>query len=248
MYDAIIGDVDAMYGERVFNMLEIVRRSKTRLGLSEFIAAATCASFDTIEDCVVQIPLELLTFSELQMAGRELIGLCRDFIDVVDGSENPTVQFVHQTVQDFVSRLESLSKWLPQGQLSVPGNGHTFLSRFMIAMLASSRFTYPSSKDQEPRIFWRDLKTNAYLTEASTGSSQQAFLDGIDDQVMKSASIKHLHKYYGTYYRIDSVLTFAVVANLRLYVAEKLQADPRLVRGSGKYLLHCVAEATITEA
>ena len=127
-------------------------------------------------------------------------------------------------------------------------NGHTFLSRFMIAMLASSRFTYLSSKDQEPHIFWRDLKTNGYLAEVSTGSSQQAFLDGIDDQVMKSTSIKHLHKHYGTYYPIDSVLTFAVVANLSLYVAEKLQADPRLVRGSGKSLLHCVAKPTLTEA
>ena len=44
MYDAIFGDVDAMHGERVFNMLEIVRRSKTRLGLSDFIAAA-CLCF-----------------------------------------------------------------------------------------------------------------------------------------------------------------------------------------------------------
>ena len=151
-------------------------------------------------------------------------------------------------VQEFVGGPESLSKWLPQGQPSVPENGHTFLSRFMIAMLASSRFTYLSSKDQEPRIFSRDLKTNAYLIEVSTGSSQKAFLDRINDQVIKSASIKHLQRYYGTYYPIESVLTFAVVASLRLYVAEKLRADPRLVRGSGKSLPHCVAEATLTEA
>lgn len=71
---------------------------------------------------------------------------------------------------------------------------------------------------------------------------------GLATRFMKSASIKHPQKYYGTYYPIDSVFTFAVVANLRLYVAEKLQADPWLVRGGGKSLLHCVAEAALTEA
>ncbi|KAK3172677.1 hypothetical protein OEA41_006001 [Lepraria neglecta] len=217
MYDAIFGDVDAIHGERVFNMLEIVRRSKTWLGLSDFIAALAYASFDTIEDCVVQIPLELPTSSELQMVGRELMGLCRGLSDVVDGSENPTVQFVPEIVQNFVSRPESLSKWLPQRQQSVQKTDIRF-------------------------------STNADLAEVSTGSSQQAFLDRIDDQVMKFTSIKHLHKHYGTYYPIDSVLTFAVVANLRLYIAEKLQADLRLVRGSGKSLPHCVAKATLTEA
>lgn len=153
MYDAIIGDVDAMYRERVINMLEIVRRSKIRLCLSEFIVVTLCSSFDKIEDCVVQIPLVLPTFSELQTAKHELKGLYH----VIDRSENSTVQFVRQTIQGFVSKRDSLSKWLPQGQPSVPESGHTFLSRFMKAMLTSSRFTYLSSNDQEPRIFWRDL-------------------------------------------------------------------------------------------
>lgn len=189
---------------------------------------------------------------------RRIRSRCGGLVEIFVVEDTPFVRLMHQTVKEFILRPGFKHYVLGEKYALFAENGYSFLSKYTLAALASSR---PCCFRNEggptwPRNFCLDAIRYFCLSELTTGMSQREFLKGAKDSIFKDHFAGALGERNekvrpiidSVPFPVNSVLSFAVVANLRLYVGEQLQ-NGSSVNGNPKWsLLHCVVEATIARA
>jgi hypothetical protein len=189
---------------------------------------------------------------------RRLKSRCGGLIEEVpfrnkDGELNGTIiQFMHQTVKDFVSK-PGFRQLITNENHQTKENGYSFLAKYGLAQLTLERrrFTIPGySSLPEYAPFspdWFSYLWYASRAESSTGTSLKHLLDVASEAFMLARSE---HDVYGLF---GSAESFGVVANLQLYVQERLAEGGgnafRRLMGHGESktssLLHDVVRAIV---
>ena len=166
------------------------------------------------------------------------------FIEVVGFPRMPTVQFIHQTVKEFVSRPGFPQYILRTSHPIIPDNGHTFLSRFYISSLISSLISLSSESAVADGYLWKlseGFADHAYDAETSTGVCQESFLDEISPEALRLIS-QVLRRVYELE-DVNTIMAVAVIANLRLYVKERISHGFNVNSNPEIPLLHCAVRA-----
>ena len=244
LYERIVQRIPAPQRKEAFIMLEIVLRSNGCLAFYDFATTVNCASHPRIDGWIIGIESGECSHFALSNFNRRLKDRYGAFIEVVGFPDRPYVQFIHQTVKEFVSRPGFPKTMQEMSQPTAPDNGHTFLSRFYLAFLMSPNFDSINRKPlvkRTPLEIWNSFTDHACDAETSTGVSQQDFFDSVEQEAIHllAQRVKELEVLKD----VQSVRPFAVVANLNLYVKDKLLQGIQVDSAEGMPLLHCATKA-----
>jgi len=245
LYKNIIQRIPQEFRQEGYYMLEIVLRSDEQLSVESYMSCLICARCKTLENCIAKLETEFSTIPSFDSVVRRLKSRCGGLIELITDSKSwqAELQFMHQTVKDFIS-LPGFQKLITQEDNLIPEeNGYTILGKRLLAIgLSRVRKT-----DIDPRlvpweriweIFWvrRHL---FYQAEVSTGKSQKNLLDEAD------SIISHFERpgLPSESYPFNTMISFGVAANLYLYIQETLQ-ERQCVNSNPKIsLLHCAVLA-----
>ena len=240
LYERMVDKIPYSRREEAFYMLEVVLRCKGQLDLYDFATTVACASHATIGSCLQEVAGTSHSPDSLSQINYRLRDRYGAFIEVVGFPVGPRVQFIHQTVKEFVSRPGFPQYILRTSHRIVPDNGHTFLSRFYISSLVSLRSETVVS-DRKVRSLWEGFADHAYDAETSTGVCQQGFLGEMDREAVEfvAQALRRLYQLED----INSVMAVAVAANLRLYVKEQISQGANVNSNPDIPLLHCAVRS-----
>ena len=245
LYERIVERIPSVHRREAYIIFEILLRAETRLEVFELDIAVACALHDTIDKCLSTIPSNRPSADDLDIMGRRLRDRCGFLIDIVIVEEEtgsiPVVQFMHQTVKEFVNRPGFQQYIVGRNQSVETQNGHTFIGKYFLSLMICGKHDFHRAR---PGYFRTECQLQFYLAERSTGASLRSFLDQIGDKQTAycfslGESRNKMRRIMG---HVAWVTSFAVTANLQIYMKEKLkeisyaQVDP-----SGA-LLHLVAE------
>lgn len=242
LYERTIERIPRTCRLEAFIVLEIVNRALHNLSIWQVTGAASCALGKTFEECAETVRKRLLGMDDEQ-AALQLKNLCGGLIETYrDENELTRVQFMHQTVKDFVSRPGFERRMLGRSYAPLHENGFSFLMKYGLAIQEllhhDLKLPVSSSVARSDIIEFgvTDLLHMAHRAEETTGNNQEKFLDSIGDERFP------LHVEYRIYnkdiFELTSVLSFAVLGNLLLYTKQKLRTI-NLVNGAlRKSLLH----------
>jgi hypothetical protein len=263
LYERTIERIPGSSRLEVFIVIEIVNRTLEPMTVLEVVLAASCALGKTFQDCVDATRKRLSSMNFRQEALR-LKNLCGGLIDAGHSSADSTVQFMHQTVKDFVNRPGFEHRMLGCSHAPLYQNGFSFLFKYELAMLHTARSS-PQDRFQ-PGIPLRqaaerservinippNMPTLARLAERTTGSNQETFLDSIGDSGILSlfGSLEMNPRILSDIFSHrsivpDSVLSFAVYGDLLLYTRQKLQNTDIFKDSPRNSLLHFAVETSI---
>ena len=240
LYERMVDRIPISQRQEAFYMLEVVLRSRGQLDLYDFATTVACASHATIGSCLKEVTGASHSSSPPRRFNHQHIDQYGAFIEVVVVPSNPRVQFIHQTVKEFVSRPGFPQYILQTSHPIIPDNGHTFLSRFFISSLVSLSSESVVS-DRKLQRLWEGFADHAYDAETSTGVCQESFLDEIGPDALRSIS-QALRKVYQLE-DVNTVMAVAVIANLRLYVKERISHGSNVNSNPEIPLLHCAVRA-----
>ena len=240
LYERMVDKIPDSRRKEAFYMLEVVLRSRGQLDLYDFATTVACAPHATIGSCLQEVAGASHSPGSLSQINYRLKDRYGAFIEVVGFPVSPRVQFIHQTVKEFVSRPGFPQYILRTSHRIVPDNGHTFLSRFFISSLVSLHSESVVS-DRQVQSLWEGFADHAYDAETSTGVCQQGFLDEMDHEALRfvSQALSRLYQLED----INSVMAVAIVANLRLYVKERISQGVNVNSNPEIPLLHCAVRA-----
>lgn len=236
-YQLIIENIPAEYRRETYVLLEAVLRYSGDLTIRELDGILASSTVETLGDssCGI-IQSEFVDSAEGQFARRlrsrcgGLLDLKQEFASEKLASSSDSspqqraasriiVSFMHQTVKEFVAQPGFRKLVLPLERDAPMENGHSFISKYGLCRLYNSADVpagYSASR------FYLSHTTEA---EQTTGRSQKHLLD----QLLPS-KFPALHETLPSRYRYprrspdpNSVLAFAVLRNLRLYVSETLE-------------------------
>jgi hypothetical protein len=252
LYERTIERIPGSSRLEVFIVIEIVNRALEAMTVLEVVLAANCALGKTFQDCL-DATKKRLSGMDFQQEALRLKNLCGGLIDAGHSSAGSTVQFMHQTVKDFVNRPGFEHCMLGYFHAPLYQNGFSFLFKYELAML---HIAQPFSQDHLPPgvpqrhasidreiIIWHNVPALARLAEKTTGNNQETFLDSIGDSGIKSL----FGRSTGSTYRSlipDSVLSFAVHGDLFLYTRQKLRNTDIFKGGAHKSLLHFAVQTS----
>jgi hypothetical protein len=143
-----------------------------------------------------------------------------------------TVQLMHQTVYEFVTKLDFKDEVLGSMSKATHENGHTFHFKSVLTFRLNEELsaTWPRTRDA-----LRPSMNHGAEAEETTGRSCQPFLDSVPDHTISNLGIRLLGylKYDGGYLfsllepdLIRSPLAFATFFRLRLYLQDRVLIDP----------------------
>jgi hypothetical protein len=231
-----------------FVVLEIVNRALQPLSVQDVVLAASCAEGRTLQECSGMIKTRLSGMVLAQEA-TQLKNLCGGLIDVGHSGSSLVVQFMHKTVKDFVSKLGFERRMLDRSHPPLYGNGFSFFMKYRLASLdvrsSSQASQLPGDSqnlEQEIGLFsFPELIHLASSAETTTGNAEEVFFDSIGDERIQSLFLNFSPRDY----KPESVLSFAVFANLLLYTKRKLGIS-RIAKSSPQSsLLHVVVDALV---
>jgi hypothetical protein len=255
LYERTIERIPGSSRLEVFIVIEIVNRTPGSMTVLEVVLAASCALGKTFQDCV-DATRKRLPGMDFQQEALRLKNLCGGLIDAGHSCADSTVQFMHQTVKDFVNRPGFEHRMLGCSHAPLYQNGFSFLFKYELAMLHIAR---SSSQDRLPsgilqrqaaecmkRVVGMASKVPALarLAERTTGSNQETFLDSIGDSGIRSLGLPI--DLYSRSIVPDSVLSFAVYGDLLLYMRQKLRNTDIFKDSPRNSLLHIAVEASIS--
>ena len=242
LYERTIERIPRTCRLEAFIVLEIVNRAPRNLSVQQVTGAASCALGKTFEDYAEILKKRFLSMDDEQ-AALQLKNLCGGLIETYrDGNEPTRVQFMHQTVKDFVSRPGFERRMLGRSYAPLHENGFSFLMKYGLArrklfhhdLKLPDSFSVAGSETIEFDII--DVLRVAHRAEETTGNNQEKFLESIGDEHFPW-DIERT-----TYNEISleptSVLSFAVLGNLLLYIKQKLRTTNLINDALQKSLLH----------
>jgi hypothetical protein len=231
-YSEAIQRIQVQYRDDSFALFEVVLRSQDLISVEELISIVHCATCDNLSNCIATInnANNQHDFSQwVQDRGAGLLEL----VDDRTTTRTNVVQFMHQTVSDFVAK-PGFRRLILQQPLSLPvDNGYTFLSKFAYASIQMRDLT-----KCDKYIFNRPNYFSQ--AEATTGRSLKGFWDDVQDTAVSEV----LDYVYWPIADIDdSKLAFAVIHSLTILLQEVIQSRNGLLSDTGKFsLLHCVVD------
>lgn len=226
-YSSIIDRIPQKYRLESYIMMETLVCSEAQLTLDIFARTVDCALCQTVQESLQRMKTGPLSIASPDEARRRLQSRCGGLVELIDfsngGGKAYMVQFMHQTVKDYVGNpgLEPLV--LGHRRNPLHQNGHSFLAKSFLTMLQSK------SSNVSMSIVMAAM-AHSRLSESSIGMSQRTFLDSMSDWAV-TRSLGYL--------TMNSVISFAVVADLRLYVEEKASL---VNRNREMSLLHLLAK------
>jgi hypothetical protein len=256
LYERTIERIPGSSRLEVFIVIEIVNRAPEPMTVLEVVLAANCALGKTFQDCL-DATRKRLSGMDFQQEALRLKNLCGGLIDAGHSSAGSTVQFMHQTVKDFVNRPGFEHRMLGYSHALLYQNGFSFLFKYELAMLhiaqsfsqdhlplGISRHQAAGSVERDTNI-WSEVPFLAHLAEKTTGNNQETFLDSIGDSGIRSlfGSLEGISRAgFSTRPSIrslipNSVLSFAVHGDLLLYTRQKLRNTDTFKGGAHKSLL-----------
>jgi hypothetical protein len=237
LYERTIERIPQSYRLEAFIVLELVNRARENLTVLNVIGAASCALGKTLDECVEILKQKLLTMDDMQ-AALQLKNLCGGLIETYRTKDECTrVQFMHQTVKDFVSRPGFERHMLGHSHAPLYENGFSFQMKYTLAMESPGLFRYTTLYDTSIV----HLIFAARHAEETTGNDQEKFLDSMGDEYFQSQFFRHENGSYSEN-RPSSALSFAVLANLLLYTKKKL-GTAKMVNELQKSLLHVAVDS-----
>ena len=244
LYERIVDRLSDHDRLDAYIMLEIALRSEERLLLQDFSLAFACARCGTLAQCQREFESNVSSLPSMDASRHRLMDRCGGLVEVLNWSlepqalsPKPLVQFMHQSVKEYVSRLEFQQQVLQDNQFLIAGNGYTFLSKFYLAKL---QLQPPYNIPQLKQLLSKCI-TYAYMSESTTGLSQRGFLDSLLDS---GFDVLSRIQGWDTAVPQHSLISFTATANLRVYMAEKLRTTPIKALDPTQVLLHQIAEAT----
>jgi hypothetical protein len=218
LYERTIERIPQSCRLEAFVVLEIVNHTDRTLNVWEVTNAASCALGETVEECVGMT--ERSPRMNEEQAALQLKNLCGGLIETY----RTRVQFMHQTVKDFVSRPGFEHRMLGRSYAPLHENGFSFLMKFELTV---------------PKLLRASLAgicVMARRAEETTGNNQEKFLDSVGGE-----HISDLLSELGN--RPISVLSFAVLANLLLYAKQKFRTTNLVDDALHRSLLHFLADS-----
>jgi hypothetical protein len=148
------------------------------------------------------------------------------------------VQFMHQTVKDFVEDLAFEKHVFGLYHSPFYQNGHSFWMKYYFAVLLMLDGRRPICGNLRP-LQIEELIHYVRLAESTTGRSQGIFLDSVPDHALNWKVFELLPERGPC--PINTVMALAVAADLRLYVRQKLvEKGSQIVNENPVVsLLHC---------
>jgi hypothetical protein len=252
LYERIISKIVPSCRRESYAILEIVLRSDHRISLGDLQAAVECSFGLNLDECIAKIPKDTSEPINLPQFQRRLKSRCGGLVEVVGVGSNPVVQFMHQTVKDFVTQTGFRQRILPMDPSESAENGHSFLAKYGMARLVGEWRKLPGHPPNGPlspamlRNFdtWFDFMMHATKAELTTGKSLKVYLDGAGRRPFQYiGEILEARRGVEVNRCFNSALSFAVMANLLKYVREKLDETLAVNANPGKSLLHYAVES-----
>ena len=220
-YERIIQQIPQRCRLESYVMFEILGRSELRFEVSSFASATDCAFCETIQSVVSKLshgPPSIVNSDDLL---RRLQSRSGGLVEVISDG---TVQFMHQTVKDLVAKPGFGQRLLGQHNSTLQ-NGYSFLFKYYLGKHFVSRLGELSQpnlsraafrkSERDSSLFLEISMLNARAYEARTGLSQTQFVDSID-HIKTGAWSNEIGVPW-----FDSGMSFAVQADLRLYVKQR---------------------------
>ena len=252
LYERIISKIVQSCRRESYAILEIVLRSDHRISLGDLQAAVECSFGLNLDECIAKISKDASEPISLPQFQRRLKSRCGGLVEVVGVGSNSVVQFMHQTVKDFVTQPGFRRRILPIDPSESAENGHSFLAKYGMARLVGEWRKLPGRPPSGPlspamlRNFdtWFEFMMHATQAELTTGKSLKAYLDGAGRRPFQYiGEILEARRRVEVNRCFNSTLSFAVMANLLKYVREKLDETNTVNANPGKPLLHYAVEA-----
>jgi hypothetical protein len=242
LYERTIERIPRTCRLEAFIVLEIVNRIFGNPSIQQVAGAASCALSKTFEECVETVKQKLLSMDDGQ-AALQLKNICGGLIETYRSWDGPIqVQFMHQTVKDFVSRPGFECRMLGRSYAPLHENGFSFLMKYGLAIRELLNHDI-ELLDSRSVIRWEmvdfdifDLLRVAHRAEETTGNNQEKFLDSIGDEFFPLHVESRI--YDRVSFELTSVLSFAVLGNLLLYTKQKLRTANLVNDVLQKSLLH----------
>jgi hypothetical protein len=230
LYKNIIQRIPQEFRQESYYMLEIVLRSDEQLDIDTFMNCLVCAPCETLKDCVAKLEAESSTPRTPDSVTRRLKSRCGGLIELIACSESgkAKLQFMHQTVKDFIS-LPGFQKLITQeDNLTPEENGYTFLSKEWLTTFIS-RVSEMHLLHLENIYYAWPLRKGGHLlyqAKVSTGKSQKLLLD--EAESITWSYFERITSGQVGLMPLNSFFAFCVVFNLYLYVQETLQEKHRV--------------------
>jgi len=217
-----------------FVMLELISRVGP-LELELVVLAPAFAFCETTAECVdaIRRTRSKEWFAQDAELKRRLKNRCGGLLEIVLGR----VQFMHQTVKDFVEDLAFEKRLFGLYHSPFYQNGHSFWIKYCFSMLLMLDGETPIGRDWT-YLQPENLVHHAHLAESTTGRSQHVFLDSVPDYIFDQ---KIFRQHSTDWFPINTVMALAVGADLRLYVRQKLVEKGSQIVNQNPVasLLHC---------
>jgi hypothetical protein len=244
LYDRTIQRIPRSSRLKAFIVIEIVNRSAKSQTIEDVVLATSCALGNSLEECVEKVENKLSGMDEEQEV-LQLKNLCGGLIEIgpIPGGLRPwrtSVQFMHQTVKDFVSRPGFEHHMLHPDHAPLYENGFSFITKYTLARHELS-LVVGSAPGHRPAIDLEYLMSMAHSAEETTGNHQEKFLDTIGDERFRLRFIYKDHDR--SKIQPISILSFAVLGSLLLYTRQKLRTMTLVNSSSQKSLLHFAVQA-----
>jgi hypothetical protein len=212
-YHLIIENVLPEHRRETYVMLETVLRYNGELTVQHLSGILACSSTKSLKDIPRELPYPPLANMAESHLARRLRSRCGGLLELEKRDESRSiVQFMHQTVKEFVSQPGFRQLVLPQERDLPLENGYSFLSIYGLCRLYHATDSV-SGIDSYERFL--DHTTEVELT---TGRSQKKLIDEMPPSRFARA-INFREKNF------NSLMSFAVVRNLRLFISETLQTS-----------------------
>lgn len=263
-YQRVLERIPHRYQEESRVMFEITTCAVAPLLVQAFMEAFDYASIENLADC--RPSTRITVGRSLDRAERLIRSRSGGLIEITPnlhaavqdqqplhaqlrvtllGVNAYSLQFIHQTVKTFLQRPDTR---FSSGTAALhTHNGYTYILKFMLATIA--RIKGPLNDIKEVLLtnihasedWCYALMTYANLAEKITGKSQRTLLCQVEDRqiayLFDSWRLNTFKSETLSYPLIDSLLSLAVVADLRLFLAQQYTTESAR-RSSTLPLLH----------
>jgi hypothetical protein len=221
-YKNILRKIPRGWQHETYAMLEIVLRSHTPLSISAFRSALAIAPCQTLKECLKKIlESESVASADFDAVRRRVKSRCGGLLEVADAGVGPVVQFMHQTVKDFIIAPGFLNMISDQGYSVPEENGYSFLykARLVEAVVLQSKDEIAPS-EAAYNIYLARLYGNR--AELTTGKNQRYLFDESCKAIFRNYPSGIRSNFQSDKLQLNSAFSLAVVSNLKLYVQEIL--------------------------
>ena len=219
-----------------FIILEIVFRSQKTLLLSTLFSILSCAEADSFHECQTILHRYQISQPSFEQMALQLKNFCGGLLELLQTGRSsiPSIQFIHRTVKDYIGQPGFKQRMLKSAHAKLSENGYCFIMKYNFVI-------HESTLDSIEHL----LETCS-LAETSTGVHLGRFIDTVPDSFFVQPPLLG-----SAFIAFNSRLSFAVVADLRLYIEARIAASsPKLLVNSNgeRSLLHCAVQETIRAA